>query len=241
MPYWRGSRSSNYPFDRSSRSAYESPKSLLGSSFYIARSPPEISPSPTHDIRSIIKQLEESEAWFKLSVMDFLVVSSYNSVYFDEFTRAIVQAGMVGKKGEVMISWWQHSEASMAQDLLNLQQLAGPNLEVRVALMPGWNMTEDTTNANAVVYPKYSRVAHGKYVLTDQSVNIGTSNHAWAYFYETAGASYVTDDEVIRGRVGQVFERDWGGAIGLDQFMQEVLGGEVVVEAQQSEHMNKVW
>jgi len=45
--------------------------------------------------------------------------------------------------------------------------------------------------------------------VTDRRINIGTSNHAWSYFYTTAGSSFNSDHEGLRSTLERVFDRDW--------------------------------
>ena len=41
--------------------------------------------------------------------------------------------------------------------------------------VPGWNQTAGPNST----YPAYSRVNHAKYIVTDNRLNVGTSNMAW--------------------------------------------------------------
>jgi phospholipase D3/4 len=52
-------------------------------------------------------------------------------------------------------------------------------------------------------------VNHAKYIVTETRVNIGTSNMAWDYFYDTAGTSLNTDDAGVHKTVASLFQRDW--------------------------------
>ena len=81
-------------------------------------------------------------------------------------------------------------------------------LEIRLFALPGWNRT----GAGPRDYPAYSRVNHQKYVVTDARANVGTSNMAWGYFYQTAGTSFNTDDAELRGALAEIFDRNWRSA-----------------------------
>jgi phospholipase D3/4 len=90
-------------------------------------------------------------------------------------------------------------------------------------MVPGWNQTLDYPNITQPldpVFPTYSRVAHGKFLLTENRVNVGTSNYQWGYFYQTAGTSLNTDDVAIREGVESAFDRDWDSsyAVVLEDF-----------------------
>lgn len=64
----------------------------------------------------------------------------------------------------------------------------------------------------------FARVNHNKYMVTDKTAYIGTSNWAADYFIDTAGVAFVFHDEHgmsqnathdIRKELQEVFERDW--------------------------------
>ena len=84
------------------------------------------------------------------------------------------------------------------------------SLEVKLFEVPGWNQTE---SKGATGYPPYSRVNHAKYIVTDRRVNIGTSNMAWGYFWNTAGTSFNTDHGALRSMAQSVFDRDWASGL----------------------------
>lgn len=66
----------------------------------------------------------------------------------------------------------------------------------------------------------YARVNHNKYMVTDHTAYIGTSNWSGDYFTTTAGVAFVFEDHLrpvggfnlttdIRKELQEVFERDW--------------------------------
>lgn len=67
----------------------------------------------------------------------------------------------------------------------------------------------------------YARVNHNKYMVTDNTAFIGTSNWSGDYFIDTAGVSFVLHDPVfdrnqseatLRSELQAVFERDWNSS-----------------------------
>ena len=82
-------------------------------------------------------------------------------------------------------------------------------IQIRLFTLPGWNATGSYPDD---AYPAYSRVNHAKYAVTNKRAHVATSNFAWGYFYQTAGASLNTDDEALRTQVAAVFERNWDSA-----------------------------
>lgn len=64
----------------------------------------------------------------------------------------------------------------------------------------------------------FARVNHNKYMVTDNTAYIGTSNWSGDYFINTAGIAFVLHDPVfdrnethntIRRQLQDIFERDW--------------------------------
>lgn len=63
----------------------------------------------------------------------------------------------------------------------------------------------------------YARVNHNKYMVTDSTAYIGTSNWSGDYFIDTAGVAFVLQDgtqvkngtQTIRSQLQSIFERDW--------------------------------
>ena len=74
-------------------------------------------------------------------------------------------------------------------------------LEIKYIEIPGWN---ETTGKNPK-YTNHSRVNHTKYLVTDNRVNIGTSNWTWGYFYNTAGSSFNSDNTDMVQRFTKYF------------------------------------
>ena len=77
-------------------------------------------------------------------------------------------------------------------------------LEVKQYEVPGWQSTGDHDT-----WPAFSRVNHAKYIVSDNRVNIGTSNWEWGYFYQTAGASWNTNATEVVAAAQRVFDADW--------------------------------
>ena len=50
---------------------------------------------------------------------------------------------------------------------------------------------------------------HAKYVVSEKRANVGTSNMQMSYYYQTAGASFNSDDSAFRTAVQAAFDRDW--------------------------------
>jgi len=79
------------------------------------------------------------------------------------------------------------------------------NLEIKYIEIPGW----DKTSGKNPEYTNHSRVNHTKYLVTDNRINIGTSNWTWGYFYNTAGSSFNSDNKSMVKTLQNIFNRDW--------------------------------
>ena len=71
----------------------------------------------------------------------------------------------------------------------------------------------------------FARVNHNKYMVTDRTAYIGTSNWSGDYFTDTAGIGLVMQDSeierndtisTIRNDLASVFDRDWNSNYALD-------------------------
>ncbi len=79
------------------------------------------------------------------------------------------------------------------------------SLEIRLFRVPGWDDTEGADRQ----FPGHSRVNHTKYIVTDERINIGTSNMTWGYFTNTAGSSFNADHPGLVAKLQEIFDRDW--------------------------------
>lgn len=68
----------------------------------------------------------------------------------------------------------------------------------------------------------YGRVNHNKYMVTDRTGYIGTSNWSGDYFVDTAGVAFVMQEnhganvtQDIRKQLQDVFDRDWNSPYAL--------------------------
>ena len=93
--------------------------------------------------------------------------------------------------------WWR----PMLRSMLTLKTF----LFVRLIEIPGWY---DVMGPDRV-YPGHSRVSHSKFIVSDQLVNIGTSNMEWSYFHSTAGVSFNADNAYMIEQVRHMFELAW--------------------------------
>ena len=130
----------------------------------------------------------------------------------------------------MLISWWPNSDPSTLAYLLGLLQTAnacklqyapcdGGGLAVKIFALPGWDrlaMYPKDGHGEHGTYPAFTRVSHGKIVLTDKRANVGTSNWEWGYMYDTAGASFNTNHQPFLHTIQAAFDRDWNSSYAVD-------------------------
>ncbi|KAI5646069.1 phospholipase D3-like [Phthorimaea operculella] len=115
----------------------------------------------------------------------------------------------------MLISWWKHSQPAEDFFLRSLASIdrAYPKVDIQVKRF----IVPSTPEQDKI---PFARVNHNKYMVTDKTAYIGTSNWSGDYFVDTAGVAFVLTDnkhEAITGNFSQdirrdlqeVFERDW--------------------------------
>lgn len=114
---------------------------------------------------------------------------------------------------KLLISQWNHSRESEDYFLKSLTAISnsyrGVSIEVKRFIVPG------TPEQNKI---PFGRVNHNKYMVTESTAYIGTSNWSGDYFIDTAGIGMIVHDpvmkrdakeETIPRQLRAVFDRDW--------------------------------
>ncbi|ANS71091.1 phospholipase-d-like protein [Pteropox virus] len=176
-------------------------------SIFIASSPMEFSPlSRTNDIDSLTHCIQTANKFVHVSVMNYepVLYTDNGQIYWPNINDEIIKYA-IEKKLEIklLISCWERSSFSMRSFLLSLNSLRDnkKNIQVKLFIVP---------NIDPPI--PYTRVNHTKYMVTDNTAYIGTSNWTGNYFTETCGVSVniVPSDNInIRKQLEDVFQRDW--------------------------------
>lgn len=166
---------------------------------YLTGSPPQFcAPNRTFDLDSIQAVMASAQETISIEVMDYMpaVVYQSPSFYWPYIDDAIRAAAYRGVQVSLLIGYWSHSDPAMMPYLDSLDVLS--NVEVRLMKIPA-------------VYPvvPYTRVNHAKFMVTEQTAFVTTSNWVGDYFTTTAGVSYVTDFDVAVNDLQGAFDRDW--------------------------------
>ncbi|XP_020812470.1 phospholipase D3 [Drosophila serrata] len=182
---------------------------------FLSSSPPPLSArGRTEDLDAIISTIDSAITYVNIAVMDYYPLTIYDQRHHywpfidDALRRAAVERGVAVK---LLISWWKHSNPSEDKYLKSLQDLASKedniDIQIRRFIVP-----EDESQGKI----PYARVNHNKYMVTDRTAYIGTSNWSGDYFTNTAGIGLVLSEthetehtKTLRSDLRDVFERDW--------------------------------
>jgi len=197
----------------------------------ITTSPPELCENGRYaDGETLLRTINDAQEHIGIEVMNFSPTARsrqsaltsdgengrrpplWQPVIMDALLRAVIQRGVHVR---LLISQWAYSTPAAAAYLQAMQAMADASLldktvphgklEIRRFILSGW----DRTTGSKRLYPNYSRVNHAKFIVTEQRINIGTSNFTWDYFTQTGGCSFNSDNETLITQVQAIFERDW--------------------------------
>ncbi len=187
---------------------------------FITGCPVEVcAPDRSYDGDGLVHTILKAKKSVCVSVMDWAPVSFYRKqpattawwpALIDAVLRAVITNGVHAR---LMISKWAHTKPVIEPFLRGLRETAAAvnhsvvcgSLEIRLFRVPGWDDTEGADRK----FPGHSRVNHTKYIVTDERINIGTSNMTWGYFTNTAGSSFNADHTGLVAKLQEIFDRDW--------------------------------
>lgn len=207
----------------------------LGQSFFTC-SPPEICDTPnaiysqynpnnipkgrTWDGDALVQTILTAHTQISISTMYFLpsayTVFLNNPGWWPNLIDALLVKVSQGLNVRLLISQWTDAYLSMPGYFHALMSSAQANamyaqhsgsIEIRYFALPGWQNATGLPGDD--MYPNYSRVNHGKYIVTDNRFNLGTNEMEWSFFFNTAGTSFNSDHPVLRRQLQDVFDRDW--------------------------------
>ncbi len=193
-------------------------------SAFLTASPPELTDNGrTDDLDGILHTIHTAQTSVCLSVMIFSPTGFVDERLFwwpkisDALLQAVINRGVDVR---FLLGWWAYTYPgtvpflqTLGETVAALQMDAvdgGGNgrLQIKRFLIPGWDSVEGENRR----YPGHSRVNHAKFIVTDNRLNIGTSNMTWGYFHETIGGSFNTDHPALIRQAQAIFDRDWESA-----------------------------
>uniref|UniRef100_A0A8C8DT35 Phospholipase D family member 4 n=1 Tax=Oryzias sinensis TaxID=183150 RepID=A0A8C8DT35_9TELE len=186
---------------------------------YIAASPPTFCPSSrTQDLEAILGTITEAQHFIDVAVMEYSPTVCYlkPQKYWPFIDDAIRTAAFERRvKVRLLISCGRDSNPAMLPFLESLASMRSSeyhiNVQIKVFIIPVGNHSGIP----------FSRVNHNKYMVTDKTAYVGTSNWAGDYFLTTAGVSLVVSQHAqssgtLRGQLKEIFNRDWNSEFAVN-------------------------
>jgi phospholipase D3/4 len=171
----------------------------------------------TQEINAILSLIDEAKTFIYISVMNYypLLYGRYTQ-FWPVIDDALKKAAIERKVSvRLLVSRWPSSRNYQSVYLkslnaLNKSEAIGGSVEVKLFVVPSF--TEEQSNI------PFARVNHDKFMVTENSVYIGTSNWEGGYFTDTAGvaiimtpnnATHFENQTNLKLEVQSIFIRDW--------------------------------
>ncbi|XP_052040872.1 5'-3' exonuclease PLD4 isoform X1 [Apodemus sylvaticus] len=198
----------------------------LPTTAYFSASPPSLCPhGRTRDLDAVLGVMEAARQFIYVSVMEYFPTTRFThpARYWPVLDNAL-RAAAFNKHVRVrlLVSCWFNTDPTMFAYLKSLQAFSNPlahiSVDVKVFIVPVGNHSNIP----------FSRVNHSKFMVTDRTAYVGTSNWSEDYFSGTAGVGLIVSQKTpsaqpgattVQGQLRQLFERDWSSqyAMGLDR------------------------
>uniref|UniRef100_A0AC34F6S7 PLD phosphodiesterase domain-containing protein n=1 Tax=Panagrolaimus sp. ES5 TaxID=591445 RepID=A0AC34F6S7_9BILA len=181
--------------------------------FYLAASPKtKENPSRTWDLDAVVHEISRSSKYLYIHVMDYfpMFIYSQNKKFWPVIDNALRSAVLRGVDVKIIVSALHYPEISL-RFLKSLESLKGINnaatIEVRVFKVP--------TSSKAQSVLKRERRTHNKFMVTENSAIIGTSNWSGDYFEGKSTGVAAVIKQKFNGKqpfiasMKSIFLRDW--------------------------------
>ncbi|CAM9881324.1 5'-3' exonuclease PLD3-like isoform X1 [Lampetra fluviatilis] len=191
---------------------------------YISSSPPSLcATGRTSDLDAILSVIDSARTFVHIAIMNYFPIKEFHTLprywpAIDESLRRAAYERRVHVK--LLVGCWHYTRTSMFIFLRSLQALSdnstGCDVEVKVFKIP---VDEHQKSIPA------TRIYHHKFMVTENTAYIGTSNWAEDYFIDTAGVGLVMNETkaklgttqgpdrgtsgTVRDQLEAVFSRDW--------------------------------
>lgn len=186
-------------------------------SVYLSSSPPSFCASGrTSDLQAILNVIDEAQSFIYIAVMNYLPTMEFShpKKYWGSIDTALRRVAYERRVTvKLLVSCWPSTQPLMFPFLHSLASLHDPrsklDIQVRLFVVPSSPSQKEIP---------FARVNHNKYMVTDKTAYIGTSNWSGDYFVNTAGAALVVQQDhpsegaTVLEQLQQVFERDWSSA-----------------------------
>ncbi|XP_063427107.1 5'-3' exonuclease PLD3-like isoform X1 [Mytilus trossulus] len=208
---------SSYSTDINSNTSMQIQYNGTAATTYLSSSPPPFCPNGrTVDIDAIVDVIHKADKFVYIAVMDYFPTTQFSRprkywpVIDDALRRAAFDRRISVK---LLISYWNNTWAEMPLYLKSLNVLkysdygVHTNIEVRMFVVPAFTESQRKI--------PFARVNHNKYMVTDKTAYIGTSNWSGDYFIDTGGIGLIVNQNVtaeagnVRKQLEDIFYRDW--------------------------------
>lgn len=186
-------------------------------------SPPSLCPhGRTRDLDAVLGVMEGARQFIYVSVMEYFPTTrfTHHARYWPVLDNALRAAALnKGVHVRLLVSCWFNTDPTMFAYLRSLQAFSNPSagisVDVKVFIVPVGNHSNIP----------FSRVNHSKFMVTDKTAYVGTSNWSEDYFSHTAGVGLIVSQKTPRAQPGattvqeqlrQLFERDWSSHYAMD-------------------------
>jgi len=201
----------------------------IPSKVYITMSPPPFTPPGRNDdLDAILHIIEEARSFIYISVMDFAPMIRNHALFerdgfWPVLNNALCTAALTRKiEVRLLVSKWKHESPNLKNYMNSLRALHDvqkSNIRTRYFQVP---VTTDEQKSIP-----FGRVNHNKYMVTDRTLYIGTSNWSGDYFKYAGGAAFVVNETAtkrggpnhnlsLREQLAQIFNRDWNSKFTLE-------------------------
>lgn len=187
------------------------------SRIFISSSPAPFNPrGRTDDIDAVLSVINSAKKFIYVAVMDYFPTYLYKkpTEYWPLIDDALRKAAIERNVDvRVMASRWKSTRSMMLKFLKSLDALEsyssrGGGIRAKLFYVPSDERQQKIP---------FARVNHNKYMVTDETAYIGTSNWSADYFTKTGGVGFVVreanvscyQDLSLRESLVRVFERDW--------------------------------
>jgi len=146
--------------------------------------------------------------------MDYFPLTLYSAepAYWSDIDDRLRKAAIDRRvKVKLLMALWPSTRKNYLHFLKSLEDLnqAYPWVDIKI------KMFEVPSTPDQSKIP-FARVNHNKYMVTDKSAYIGTSNWSGDYFVDTAGIGFIVtprgtsvDSDNIQKQLAAIFTRDW--------------------------------
>jgi len=172
----------------------------------------------TNDIDAILSIINNAKKFIHIAVMDYFPTFLYSkkSQFWPVIDDALKKAAVERRVNvKLLASHWNHTRKSMPIYLkslasLNDSKIIGGSIQVKLFVVPAFSPSQAQI--------PFARVNHNKYMVTENTGYIGTSNWSADYFVDTGGVGLAItpkDNKTntdIRNDLQSIFERDWSSS-----------------------------